>query len=323
MENIKIKKIVAPKNIIQRLDKLLVNELKKYSRSCIKKWIINSFVSVENKIINKPKKKIFGGEKIFIKLIQKKENIFYPQNIKLDIVYDDEDILIINKKNDIVVHPGIGNLKNTILNAIIYHYPNNIYLPRAGIIHRLDKNTTGLMIIAKNIDSYFILKNNLKNKKIIREYEAFVIGILKEDGNINKPIKKNFFKRIKMTVNNNGKASITHYKILENFCYHTHLRLKLETGRTHQIRTHMSYIRHNIIGDQLYGKNFFSKHFSNELFNVLKNFKRQALHAVMLEFYHPTNNNKIKFSSPIPNDMKILYKALKNDKIKNKNFYMI
>lgn len=317
MENIKIKKIIVKNYIVQRLDKTISNLLPEYSRCCIKKWILNSFVSVNNKIINKPKKKISGGEQIVIKcFIENEKKYLYPQNIKLNIIYEDKDILIINKPNNIIVHPGHGNFNNTILNALIYHYPLNISLPRGGIIHRLDKNTTGLMIVAKNNNSYYFLKNSLKKHKIKREYEAIISGILSENGCIDQPIKRHHYKRIKMAIHASGRKSITHYKILENFRYHTHVRLKLETGRTHQIRVHMSYINHNIVGDQLYGngKSFLYKNFFNKkLLNVLKKFKRQALHAISLELYHPKTGEKMKFIASIPDDMKELIKELKND----------
>lgn len=299
----------------QRLDKMIVNILKKkYSRSCVKKWILDNLVKIDGCIINKPKKKIISGKKIDIKIFSvKTPNILTPQNIKLKIIYEDKDIIIINKHDGIVVHPGIGNSEKTVLNAIIYHYPDNIYLPRAGIIHRLDKNTTGLMMIAKNMHSYFFLKDMLKQRKIKREYEAIIIGVLKKNGVINAPIKRHIKKRLKMMVHTKGKEAITHYEIIENFSYHSHIKLNLKTGRTHQIRVHMSYINHFLVGDQLYkSKKFQRNSIPNALLNTINFFNRQALHATKLILTHPNNGNIVTYQVSIPEDMKQLLYILKN-----------
>lgn len=299
----------------ERLDKLIFNHLKKYSRSLIKKWILNNQVLVNNKIINKPSKKFLGYKKIFINnIIEEKNDIFKPQNIKLKIIYEDKDILVIDKKNNMVVHPGVGNTENTLLNALIYHYPDNIFLPRAGIVHRLDKNTTGLMVVAKNMHSYFFLIKAIKKHKIIRIYEAIVEGEIKKNGIVNQPIMRHINKRTCMMVHSKGKHAITYYKIIKKFNNFTYISLKLKTGRTHQIRVHMSYIKHKIVGDKKYG----NKNIQNIFFNKLN---RQALHAVMLSFVHPSTNNIVKFYSPIPKDMLNLLSFIKkNFSFKTNNF---
>lgn len=285
----------------ERLDKLIFNNLKKYSRSIIKKWILNNQVIVDNEIINKPSKKILGNRKIIINNIKKSNSdILQPQNIKINIIYEDQDIIIINKKNGMIVHPGVGNPDNTLLNALIYHYPNNIFLPRAGIVHRLDKNTTGLMVIAKNIYSYLFLVESIKKHNVIRQYEAIVEGELKSNGTIDQPIMRHINKRTCMMVHHKGKNAVTNYKIIKTFNKFTYIRLKLNTGRTHQIRVHMSYIKHNILGDQKYGK---KKTKNINLNKYIKNFNRQALHAVKLIFLHPNKKSIVKFYSPIPKDM--------------------
>lgn len=297
--------------------KLVFNNLKKYSRSVIKKWILNGKVIVDNEVIKKPSKKILGEKNITINDIKKNKNdIFQPQNIKIKIIYEDEDILVINKTNGMVVHPGVGNPDNTLLNALIYHYPNNIFLPRAGIVHRLDKNTTGLMVIAKNIYSYLFLVESIKQHKVIRKYEAIVEGKLEKNGIVNQPIMRHVNKRKRtfMMVHHKGKYAITNYKIIKKFNNFTYISLKLKTGRTHQIRVHMSYIKHKILGDQKYG----NKKIKNVILNkFIKIFNRQALHAVKLSFYHPSKKNMVEFHSPIPKDMLKLLRLIKKINILN------
>ncbi|WP_246208904.1 RluA family pseudouridine synthase [Enterobacteriaceae endosymbiont of Donacia cinerea] len=238
------------------------------------------------------------------------------QNLYLNIVYDDKYILVINKTTNFVVHPANKNKNNTVFNSLLYNYPFLRDVPRAGIIHRLDKNTTGLMIIAKNMNSYFFLKKELKNHNIIREYEAIVNGVIKTNGIINYPIKRIYKKHnICMQINLLGKKSITKYFIKNIFKNHTHLRVRLKTGRTHQIRVHLSHINHSIVGDPVYKK------FKN--FSLINNFykkkineiiQRQALHACYLKFMHPFFNINIKLFSIIPNDISNLINFLKKNK---------
>lgn len=311
-----ILKISIPKlQLGQRLDKIIASILKKkYSRSCIQQWILKNNVKLDGKTINKPKK-IINGKEITINYDLKKSIQLVAQNIKLDVIHEDKDIIIINKKNGMIVHPGAGNLQNTILNGLIYYYPNNIHLPRAGIVHRLDKNTTGLMVIAKNINSYFFLIESMKNRKIKREYDAITTGILKINGTIDEPIKRHCKKRTTMMVHPQGKKAVTHYKIIENFKYHTHLKINLETGRTHQIRVHMAYINHFLTGDQLYkNKKIQKKNIPEKLSNKIKNFNRQALHASLLKLNHPNNGKSVTYKSSIPEDMKMLVYILKSFK---------
>ncbi|WP_246208940.1 RluA family pseudouridine synthase [Enterobacteriaceae endosymbiont of Donacia vulgaris] len=235
------------------------------------------------------------------------------QNLNLNIVYDDKYVLVINKPTNLVVHPANKNQNNTLFNSLLYYYPDLRDIPRAGIIHRLDKNTTGLMIIAKNMNSYLFLKKELKNHNIIREYEAIVYGIIKTNGIINYPIKRIYKKHnIYMQINSLGKKAITKYFIKNIFENHTHLRIRLHTGRTHQIRVHLSYINHSIVGDPVYKKfqniclikNFYKK-------KINKIIQRQALHACYLKFMHPFFNINIKLFSILPNDINNLINFLK------------
>nr|WP_281351804.1 RluA family pseudouridine synthase [Enterobacteriaceae endosymbiont of Donacia sparganii] len=249
--------------------------------------------------------------------ILKKQIKWKAQNIFLNVVYDDKYVLVINKTSNLVVHPANKNMNNTIFNSLLYNYPYLRDVPRAGIIHRLDKNTTGLMIIAKNIDVYMFLKNELKKHNIIREYEAIVNGIIKKNDIINYPIKRIYKKKnIYMDVHPLGKKAITKYFIKNIFKNYTHLRIQLKTGRTHQIRVHLSYIKHSIVGDPVYNKyqniflinNFYKK-------SINKIIQRQALHACYLKFIHPFYKINIKLYSKLPNDINNLIYFLKNNDI--------
>lgn len=305
---------IKKKQYGKRLDKILSELFLRYSRSKIKKWILNKKVKINNKIFDKPDKKIFQKGKVFIEFLVEKHKINKLYNIFLNIIYEDNEILIINKPSNLVVHPGHGNKDKTLLNGILYHYPNNINIDRAGIVHRLDKNTTGIMVIAKTIYSRNKLVEDFKLKKITREYEAIVYGLVKKNGEINKPIMRHPKKRTRMITSKFGKNSITRYKIIENYRFHTRLAIQLYSGRTHQIRVHMESINHPLIGDPIYKKKFSFKKIHRNIFNLLKNFTRQALHANRLSLYHPLSNKKMEWIAKIPNDMIELIKGLKKDK---------
>lgn len=314
---VKFKKIFGKIHKLQngkRLDKALSEIFNEYSRSQIKKLILQGNVQINFETIKLPKKKVLGGEKVFLKKFKEIDFFKEAQNIPLNIIYEDNDLIIINKPYNFVVHPGYGNSNGTLLNALLYYYPKISNVNRAGIVHRLDKNTTGLMIVAKNIKSYNILVELIKKRKIIREYEAIVHGNLMHNGIINEPISRNKFKRTLMSVDKFGKEAITKYSIIKNFKFHTHLRIRLETGRTHQIRVHMKYINHPVVGDKIYGlKNLFlSKKISKKIKKTY-DFNRQALHASLLRIYHPITFVKMEWRIPLPNDMNKLIKFLKND----------
>ncbi|MEG0234464.1 MAG: 23S rRNA pseudouridine(1911/1915/1917) synthase RluD, partial [Hafnia sp.] len=285
-----------------------------YSRSRIKEWILDDRVKVNGKIINKPKEKVLGGEEIAIDALIEEEARWEPQNIPLDIVYEDSDILVINKPRDLVVHPGAGNPDGTILNALLYYYPEIVDVPRAGIVHRLDKDTTGLMVVAKTVPAQTRLVEALQAREITREYEAVAIGTMTAGGTVEEPISRHPTKRTHMAVHPMGKPAVTHYRIMEHFRAHTRLRLRLETGRTHQIRVHMSHISHPLVGDPLYGgRPRPPKGASEEFITILRGFDRQALHATMLRLYHPISGIQMEWHAPLPQDMVDLISALQAD----------
>ncbi|WP_338521637.1 RluA family pseudouridine synthase [Candidatus Legionella polyplacis] len=311
-----LKKIIIPKKYSgKRIDITLSYMFPNYSRSQLNYFLKKGEITINN-CNSKPSYKVLGGEIVYIKLnnINKDINDIHPENIALNIIYEDNEILIINKPNNLVVHPGAGNKKHTLLNALLYYNKNFQLLPRFGLLNRLDKNTTGLIIIAKKIKSYFHLLNQMKNHNIKKYYLALVHGTLLSNGIINTFYGRNPKNRLKMSVLNNGKIATTLFSVQKKYRYLTLVKIKLITGRTHQIRVHMSYINHPIIGDQLYGKKIcFSKKINQKLMNVLKNFKRQALHAYKLSFIHPSTQKILKFISPLPEDFKFILSELNKD----------
>lgn len=305
---------VRPEQMGQRLDQTLAELFPDYSRSRLKTWIEGDLVLVNGQINNVPRSKVYGGEQVEITVEVDDETRFEAENISLDIVYEDEHILVINKPKDLVVHPGAGNPKGTVLNALLYHYPEIAEVPRAGIVHRLDKDTTGLMVVAKTIPAQTKLVRDLQKRKITREYEAIASGIMTKGGTVDQPMARHPTKRTHMAVHPLGKPAVTHYRIMERFRDYTRLRLRLETGRTHQIRVHMAHIAHPLLGDQTYGgRPRPPKNASEELMRVMREFKRQALHAVMLRLAHPISGEMMEWYAPLPADFVELVEALKAD----------
>ncbi|KAH0998189.1 RluA family pseudouridine synthase [Candidatus Tremblaya phenacola] len=292
-----------------RLDVILVSLFPAYSRSFFKKVIIFGRVKVNEQLVLTPKKRLFGLELIEVRFLYRSSFSIYPQRIALDIIYEDVYIIVLNKASGFILHPGFGNSEYTIFNGLLYYYPPNTIIPRAGIVHRLDKDTTGLLIIAKSISIYIKLVEVFRLKKLIREYEGVAFGSLSFSGKIVKPILRNPVKRVCMKADNRGKSSITNYFVKERFPFHTRLRFNLETGRTHQIRIHMVYVKHPFVGDKQYGKVLYNS--SSYLYNKLKEPKRQVLHAIKLEVLHPVTFVKMKLESPLTYDILSLLNVLR------------
>lgn len=308
--------ILAPYSSIsgKRLDQTISKLFPQYSRSCLKNWILMNLVYINGQIEKRPDKKLLGGEIITIYPIIKKITSNLPENISLNIIYEDNNILVINKPSGLVVHPGAGNETGTVLNGLLHYYKNSQYLPRCGIVHRLDKNTSGLMVIAKTVCAYYYLVQSLKDKKVIRKYQAIVKGNMISGGIVNCPIMRNPKNRISMIVHASGKPAITHYKIIQRFKFYTHILLKLETGRTHQIRTHMLHIKYPLLGDPLYsGINYSNNYLKKKCFYENQFFSRQALHAHYIKFLHPTTKNTMSFEISLPKDMEALILDLEQE----------
>ncbi|WP_118776887.1 23S rRNA pseudouridine(1911/1915/1917) synthase RluD [Haemophilus haemolyticus] len=320
MPQITLSAEVQPEQMGQRLDQTLAELFPEYSRSRLKTWIEADLVKLNDRITNIPREKVLGGEKIEITVEVEDETRFEPENIPLNIVYEDDDIIVINKPKELVVHPGAGNPNGTVLNALLYHYPPIAEVPRAGIVHRLDKDTTGLMVVAKTIPAQTKLVRDLQKRKITREYEAVASGIMTKGGTVDQPMARHATKRTLMAVHPMGKPAVTHYRIMENYRNYTRLRLRLETGRTHQIRVHMAHIAHPLLGDQTYGgRPRPPKNASEDFMEVLRNFKRQALHAVMLRLAHPITGEMMEWYAPLPDDFVELLNALKADYLEHQD----
>ncbi|MGP4036514.1 23S rRNA pseudouridine(1911/1915/1917) synthase RluD [Pantoea agglomerans] len=313
-QQVQLTATVSESQLGQRLDQTLAELFPDYSRSRIKEWILDRRVTVNGVMVDTPKEKVLGGELVAIDAEIEEAQRWEPQNLPLDIVYEDEDIIVINKPRDFVVHPGAGNPDGTVLNALLHHYPAIMDVPRAGIVHRLDKDTTGLMVVAKTVPAQTHLVDSLQRREITREYEAVAIGNMTAGGTVEQPISRHSTKRTHMAVHPMGKPAVTHYRIMEHFRAHTRLRLRLETGRTHQIRVHMSHISHPLVGDPLYGGRPRPPKGASEAFiTTLRGFDRQALHATMLRLYHPISGIEMEFHAALPQDMVDLIAELKAD----------
>ncbi|AUI83135.1 23S rRNA pseudouridine(1911/1915/1917) synthase RluD [Alteromonas macleodii] len=301
-----------------RLDQVLADLFPEYSRSKLKTWIQDGNVAVNGEVITVPRHKMQMDELITVQAEMDVQVTSEAQDIALNIVYEDEHILVINKPADLVVHPGAGNPSGTVLNALLNHCPEIDKVPRAGIVHRLDKDTTGLMVVAKTIPAQTHLVDQLQRREMSREYEAVALGTMVAGGIVDAPIGRHATKRTHMAVREMGKPAVTHFRVIEKFRAYTHLRLKLETGRTHQIRVHMAHIKHPLLGDQVYGgRPRLPKGASEEFIAALRGFQRQALHAAQLSLFHPETEEWMTWKAPLPQDMQDLLKAVKKDTADN------
>lgn len=305
--------IVPPEMAQQRLDQVVASLCPQYSRSQLQKWIKSGQVLVDNKPL-KPKERLTGGEQIIIHATQEVQTRSEAEEMPLDIVYEDDDILVLNKPADLVVHPGAGNWSGTLVNGLLHYDLKLEYLPRAGIVHRLDKDTTGLMVVAKTLEAHNSLVEQLQERDVSREYLALVQRPVIAGGTIEANIGRHPIERLKMAVVEGGKEAITHYRIEERFRHHTLLRVALETGRTHQIRVHLTANNMPIVGDQLYGgRPRVPAGISGELREALQTFPRQALHATRLGLVHPMSEETLEWEAPVPADMEALLALLRTE----------
>jgi 23S rRNA pseudouridine1911/1915/1917 synthase len=300
----KINITIPPEMAGYRLDKALAELCPSYSRGRLQQWIRDGYVLV-NQTTSRAKNKVQGGEEIEIATQITTEVAWQAQKLPLNILYEDGDLLIINKAAGIVVHPGAGNPDNTLVNALLHHAPELEQIPRAGIIHRIDKDTSGLLVVARSLTAHADLVQKLQQRKFIRKYEAIVHGVMVAGNTIDAPIGRHPTQRVRMAVVENGKPAITHYRIIERYRNYTHISVKLETGRTHQIRVHMAYKRYPLLGDPVYGGRRIHK---------FKNFNRQALHAASLGLDHPNSGEFMQWTAALPDDMLNLLEELKQDK---------
>lgn len=317
-QSVEIRHLFDEKVYGQRLDFALAQQFPEYSRSRIQDWIKKGYVTVNEKVVTATKHKMEGYEEVEVQATINVEGDWKPQAIELDIAYEDDDLLVINKPAGLVVHPGAGNRDGTLVNALLHHAPQLANLPRAGIIHRLDKETTGLLVVAKTIAAHTDLVEQLQRRAFTREYDAVTNRVMVSGGTVDAPIGRHPSKRTSMAVTPDGKRAITHYRVVEKFLDHSHIKLRLETGRTHQIRVHMAHLKFPLIGDPLYsGRYRTPTKITAELSETLGGFKRQALHASLLGLVHPATGEYIEWRAEMPQDMQNLLVSMR----KNKAFY--
>ena len=306
--------IVPEQHAGKRLDQVLALLCPRHSRSRLQAWIREGFVTVDGAGM-KQKDTVQGGQSIRVSatLDDRNEN-WVEQDIPIDVVFEDEAILAVNKAPGIVVHPGAGNPDRTLVNALLYYAPQLAKVPRAGIVQRLDKDTSGIMVVAKTPEAHTRLVRDLQDRNISREYRALVRGTLISGGTVNAPVGRHPTLRTRMAVTDKGKPATTHYRIVRKFLACTDTRVRLETGRTHQIRVHMAHLGHPIIGDPVYGgRKRFAKNVSGALREALAAFPRQALHAARLELQHPISGKTLELEAPLAADMAQLLDIISRD----------
>ncbi len=296
-----------------RLDRVLAQLLPEFSRGRLQQWIEAGQVLVDDQPC-RVRDKVWGGESIRIEAELAVVDEHRPQAIALDLVYEDEHLLVIDKPAGLVVHPAAGNPDGTLLNALLHHAPELATLPRAGIVHRLDKDTTGLMVVARTLQAHCALVEQLQRRVVHREYRALVLGTLVAGGRVEAPIGRHPTQRIKMAVVGNGREAITHYRVLESYPGHTLLAVELETGRTHQIRVHMTHIHHPLVGDTTYGARPRPPRGCHpELAAALQSFPRQALHAIRLGLIHPATGAEMQWEVPMAPDLDALLELFRRE----------
>ncbi len=305
---------IVPENFAGwRLDRTLAEVFPDYSRSSLKNLILDGKVHVNQQVV-RPRSTVSGGEKIEIWIEPEEKIEWLPQDISLNILYEDEDLIVINKPAGLVVHPGAGNPDRTLVNALLFHDRNLSTLPRAGIVHRLDKDTTGVMVVARSLRAHTSLIKQLQSRQLKREYQAIVVGNVIAGGAVEAPLGRHPTQRTCMAVTDKGKPAVTHYRVERKFKAHTHLRLQLETGRTHQIRVHMAHIGFPLVGDPVYGGRLrIPKDSDENLIRILRNFKRQALHSTRLELKHPETGLPMSWEAPLPTDLSKLIAGLRDN----------
>ncbi|MCU7959008.1 MAG: 23S rRNA pseudouridine(1911/1915/1917) synthase RluD [gamma proteobacterium symbiont of Bathyaustriella thionipta] len=302
-----------------RLDQAAASLYPQYSRSRLQSLIDSGALLLDGQRCRQ-REKLKGGEQLLLSIPDTPVIEDRPEPISLNIVYQDETLLVINKPAGMVVHPAVGNPGGTLVNGLLHFDPALAQLPRAGLVHRLDKETSGLLVIARTPEAHQALVDQLQRREFEREYRALINGCIIAGGKVDEPIGRHPTQRQRMAVHPNGKAAVTHYRLLRNYRAHALLKLKLETGRTHQIRVHMAFIRHPISGDPLYGGRVkLPPHADELLINRLRQFKRQALHAFHLGLQHPEHDEWMSWECPIPDDMQELINLLSADADHNRD----
>ncbi|WP_302140728.1 23S rRNA pseudouridine(1911/1915/1917) synthase RluD [Halomonas alkalicola] len=296
-----------------RLDQAAAELFADYSRERLKAWIKAGDLTLDGRPA-KPREKVYGGEWLRLATEIEEETRFAPEEIPLDVVHEDDEVLVVDKPAGLVVHPAAGNPDGTLLNALLHHCPRLAGVPRAGIVHRLDKDTTGLMVVAKTLAAQAALVAQLQARTVSREYDAVCVGVMTSGGTVDAPIGRHPKDRKRQAVTASGKPAVTHYRVVERFRAHTHVRCRLETGRTHQIRVHLAHLRYPLVGDPTYGGRLkLPPGAAEPLKEILREFPRQALHARKLAFVHPGSGETVTFRSALPDDILMLLDYLRHD----------
>jgi len=299
----------------RRFDQALAEMFPEFSRSRLTDWIKSGAARLGGEVV-RPRESVHAGQEVVLVVERTRETQAEPEAIELSVLHEDADVLVVDKPAGLVVHPGAGNPTGTMVNALLHRDPSLAALPRAGIVHRLDKDTSGLMVVARSLRAHAALVEQLSEREVHRQYLAIVVGPMIAGGTVNAPIGRHPTDRVRQAVvaEGAGKDAITHYRVRERFRAHTLVECRLETGRTHQIRVHMAHVKHPIVGDPLYGGSFRQpKGATPELAEALRTFKRQALHAERLTFRHPVTGEDVATHSPVPADMLALLAALRAD----------
>ena len=297
----------------RRFDAVLAELFPEFSRSRLAAWIRDGDALLDGRQV-RPREPVRGGEQVRLAARLQVETAAVPQDIPLRILHEDDHVLVLDKPAGLVVHPGAGNADGTLVNALLHRDPSLAALPRAGVVHRLDKDTSGVMVVARTLQAQAALVEQLSARGVHRQYLAVVVGALVSGGTVDAPIDRHPRDRIRMAVREDGREAVTHYRLRERFRAHTALECRLETGRTHQIRVHMAHARHPIVGDPLYGGPLrLPRGASEALSAALRGFGRQALHAETLEFTHPASGEPLRCTAPVPDDMLALLAALRED----------
>jgi 23S rRNA pseudouridine1911/1915/1917 synthase len=295
----------------QRLDQALAQINPDYSRAQWQQWIKDGCVTIDGETVTKTRLKVATDQQVAVHAELAEQVDWHAQEIPLNIIYEDEALIVINKPAGLVVHPGAGNPDRTLVNALLNYDKNLVHVPRAGIVHRLDKDTSGILVVARNLSSHNYLTQAISNREIKREYQAVVHGVLISGATIDAPIDRHPTHRIKMAVKNGGRNAVTHYRIIEKFPHFTHIKCQLESGRTHQIRVHMQHIGHPIVGDPVYGyRRGIPGKLTEHMRNCITAFPRQALHAWRLTLIHPDDETEMSWEAPLPEDMCFLLKEI-------------
>jgi len=312
-ESISLKAQVTDEQAGHRIDQVATRLFPDYSRARLQAWMKTGELTVDGQRCKPRESALAGSWLVLDATLQSAEN-WAAEAMPLSIVYEDEELLVLDKQAELVVHPAAGHYQGTLVNGLLHYCPTLESLPRAGIVHRLDKDTTGLMVVAKNLKSHHALVKQLQSRSVSRQYEAVVQGVMTAGGTVSAPLARHPVHRIKRAVSADGQEAITHYRVVQRYAAHTHIRVNLETGRTHQIRVHMAHLKYPIVGDPLYGGRYrVPPNCAEGLAGALETFKRQALHASELKLLHPATKLECRWEARLPDDFAGLLSLLRQD----------